>query len=588
MGYPKEELLGRNYRDSMDPETAKGLYQIFNKVYRTGIPVETYEWEIVRKDGARRHIESSISLIRDSGGQPTGFRGIGRDITEKKQMEDELIQAKNFLQEIFDSSVDGIATTDLHGTTLYTSPRVKEILGYEQEERIGQKSHQLYANGIQDARFIMRELKEKEALRSHEMKFVHKNGSLIDVNLSASFLRNKNGEVIGILGIYRDITERKRFEKQLQHALRMETIGTLAGGIAHNFNNLLTGILGNASLALMEIDPTHPNYEKLRTIEKLVRSGANLTRQLLGYARKGRYEVAPFDLNRLLNETSEMFNRARKEIAIHRELAENLWAIEADQGQIEQVLLNLYVNAADAMPGGGNLILKTKNVTHEDMTGRIFSPKPGNYIVLIATDTGIGMDKKTQERIFEPFFTTKKMGRGTGLGLASVYGIIKGHGGYVEVDSVKGQGTTFSIYLPASERKAKEENMLVEEILSGTETILIVDDEEMIINVTEKMLKKLGYKVLVARSGKEAIDIYQGHRDEISLAILDMVMPGMGGGETYDLLKRADPDVKVLLSSGYSIDGEAEKILERGCKGFIQKPFRIIEISQKIRGVLDH
>ncbi|UCH01006.1 MAG: response regulator, partial [Deltaproteobacteria bacterium] len=332
----------------------------------------------------------------------------------------------------------------------------------------------------------------------------------------------------------------------------------------------------------------HTNYEKLKIIEKQVQNGSKLTSQLLGYARKGGYEIRPISLNQLVKEISDTFDMTKKEIRVHREFAKDLFGIKADQGQIEQVLLNLYVNAADAMPGGGDLFLKTMNVTDKDITGKPYEAKPGNYVLVSVTDTGVGMDKKTIERIFDPFFTAKGLAKGTGLGLASVYGIIKAHGGYIDVESKKGQGTTFSIYLPASsEKEVITEKQLPEEILKGKEAILLVDDEDMVLDAGEQMLKKLGYEVLLAEGGREAIELYNKNLDNIAMVLLDMVMPGMGGGEAYDRMKEINPDIKVLLSSGYSIDGQATEILQRGCDGFIQKPFSMKELSQSIRKILD-
>jgi two-component system cell cycle sensor histidine kinase/response regulator CckA len=402
------------------------------------------------------------------------------------------------------------------------------------------------------------------------------------------------GKLLSYDGLIRDIDERKKAEEakakleaRLRQVDKMEAIGTLAGGIAHDFNNLLMAMQGAISLMLTKIDSLHPHYKYLKGLEKQVQSGAMLTRQLLGYARKGKYQVTPLDLNQLLRETSETFGRTRKEITIRHELAEDLFTIEADRGQIVQLLLNLYVNAADAMPGGGNLIVQSANVTHEDIKGKIYTPKPGNYALLTVTDTGTGMDKETLERIFDPFFTTKDIGMGTGLGLASAYGIIKSHGGYIDVESGKGHGTSFYIYLPGSEKKVKDTAKTVDQLVQGRETILIVDDEAMILDVGAEMLKELGYTVLNAKSGIEAVEIYEANKNEIDLVILDMVMPGMGGGLTYDKMKEIDPDARVLLSSGYSLDGQAREILERGCKGFMQKPFNINELSRKVREILD-
>jgi CheY-like chemotaxis protein len=249
--------------------------------------------------------------------------------------------------------------------------------------------------------------------------------------------------------------------------------------------------------------------------------------------------------------------------------------------------MNLYVNAADAMPDGGSLFLKTMNVSHRNLGGKPYDVKPGDYVLLSVRDTGIGMEKKTQERIFEPFFTTKGVGKGTGLGLASVYGIIKAHNGYIDVESEKGQGATFNIYLPACGEKATKAKHCVSELVKGEEKVLLVDDEDVIIEVGDKILRAMGYQVLVAKSGREAIELYECERDSIDLVLLDMIMPDMAGGDTYDSLKGINPQVKVLLSSGYSIDGQAAAILHRGCNGFIQKPFNMEQLSHKIREILN-
>ena len=369
---------------------------------------------------------------------------------------------------------------------------------------------------------------------------------------------------------------------------RMKALGTLAGGLAHNFNNLLMAIQGNTSLMLLETDPAHSNYKRLKNIEKSVQRGARLTSHLLGYAGEGKYEVKPINVNQVVKETSDSFAETKRDIRVHRELAKDLCGIKGDQWQIEQVLLNLYINAADAMPGGGNLFLKTTNVTHEDMRGKPYRAKSGDCVLLTVSDTGIGMDKETMERIFDPFFTTKGMSKSTGLGLACAYGIIKAHGGYIDVDSKKGRGTTFQIYLPASEKRGEEAFKSAKQIAEGGGAILLVDDEPMVLDVSLQLLKALGYTVLEAKGGREAVEIYQKNKDNIDMVVLDMIMPVVGGGETYDRMKEINPDIKVLLSSGYSIDGEAREILDRGCDGFIQKPFNIKELSQEIRDVLDN
>ena len=397
--------------------------------------------------------------------------------------------------------------------------------------------------------------------------------------------------------LQRELAERKRAEErrkeleaQLLHARKMEAIGTMAGGIAHDFNNLLMGIMGNVSLILLDESPNYPHYRELKNIEQCVERGADLTKQLLGFAMGGKYEPIPTNLNEIIQESSKMFNRTRKEISIYEKYERDLWPVEVDRGQMEQVLVNLYVNAWQAMPGGGSIYLQTENVTLDEQEVAPFNVKQGNYVKTSIMDTGAGMDEATRQRIFDPFFTTRAMGRGTGLGLASVYGIIKNHGGFIQVHSEKGKGTTFYIYLPATQKEIPEEKKLPgrERVLAGTETILLVDDENFIIEVGERLLSKMGYKVLTARSGKEAIEIYEKNKDGIDIVILDMIMPGMGGGETFDNLKTINPAIKVLLSSGYSLDGQAAEILARGCSGFIQKPFQVKALSQKIRLILGH
>jgi CheY-like chemotaxis protein len=338
----------------------------------------------------------------------------------------------------------------------------------------------------------------------------------------------------------------------------------------------------------MEMSPDNPYYDYLTNMEDYVKRGSDLTRQILGFARGGKYEVRPTNLNDLLEQSSQLFGRTRKEILIHKKFQKNPWAVEVDRGQIEQVLLNLFVNAWQAMPTGGDIFLETENVTlKEEDWDKPYTLNQEKYVKIAVADTGVGMDKRTLGRIFEPFFTTKEVSRGTGLGLASAYGIIKNHNGMIEVTSDMGHGTTFTIYLPKSAKGFLEERPAIERAIKGREIIMLVDDEEMVAEVGQKMLQKLGYRVILAQSGQKAIQIFEKLHSRIDLVILDMIMPEMGGSETFDHLKAIGPDIKVLLSSGYAIDGQASQIMERGCNGFIQKPFSLRHFSQKIREILD-
>jgi CheY-like chemotaxis protein len=337
----------------------------------------------------------------------------------------------------------------------------------------------------------------------------------------------------------------------------------------------------------LDADDAGAIRDRLKKMEQLVESGTQLTSHLLGYAREGRYEVKTISLNQLVTETADTFGLTKKEITIHLELADDSLGIQADYGQIEQVLWNLFVNASDAMPGGGDLFLKTMSVTNEDMKGRLYVPKHGNYVLLMVTDTGEGMDERTMGRAFDPFFTTKGIGQGTGLGLSSAYGIVKAHGGYVDVESKLGSGTTFKVYLPASEKKVKEVVKSAPEVVKGTGSVLLVDDEELVLGVSKELLEVMGYHVLAAKDGKEAVEIYRKNQDDIDIVVLDMVMPGMGGGEVFDRLKGINPNVRVLLANGFAVNGEATQILERGCNGFIQKPFNMNELSEEIEQIMN-
>jgi PAS domain S-box-containing protein len=534
---------------------------------------------------AEAHLRESTRKLKLAYDQSIIYaQQLKEEVTERKRIVEALFQAKEDWEKTFDGIADMVMLLDNEHQIIRINRAAAEALNTTKESLVGKKCYEaIHGQSHPISRCPLELTMRTLEPQTTEITEPNLGGTFI---CSTSPIVDRGGKLTGYTHTLKDITKSKHLEAQFQQAQKLEAVGTLAGGIAHDFNNLLMGIQGNVSLMLMDMDSTHPYYERLKKIEKQVQSGARLTSHFLGYARKGRYEVKAVDLNQMLNEASETFGRTRKEITIHRELAEDLFAIEADSGQVEQVFLNLFVNAADAMPGGGDLILKTMNVDHKNMKGKLYDPKPGKYVLLTVTDTGIGMDKETMGRIFEPFFTTKEMGRGTGLGLASAYGIIKGHGGYIDVESNKGQGTTFSIYLPASGRKIREAVKTAEPFIKGTGTVLLVDDEDVILEVGKELLEGMGYRVLIAKDGKEAVEVYEKDRDEIDIVVLDMVMPNMGGGEAYDRMKEINPDINVLLSSGFSIDGEASEILERGCKGFIQKPFTLKELSHEIKEIL--
>jgi PAS domain S-box-containing protein len=496
---------------------------------------------------------------------------------------------------ILESIEEGYFETDLKGNLTFCNDPFCKIIGYPRSQLLGMnvREHTTPDTAEKISRITeqVKQTGRPEDVTAYDV--IHQNGSKMALELSISLLTDKYGKPAGFRGMLRDVTKRKETEEekrlletQLQQAQKMESIGTLAGGIAHDFNNILMGIQGNATLMKLKIGSEHPSYEKIRNIEKSVQNGTELTKQLLGFARRGKYLVKITDLNEVIEKSSSLFVRTKKEIQIHTNFHEGIWAVEVDSGQIEQVLLNLYVNAWQAMPEGGDLYLKTRNVMLDSSYVKPFEVAYGKYVEISVSDTGVGIDRETRERIFEPFFTTKEMGRGTGLGLASVYGIIKSHGGYIDVCSEKEKGTTFTIYLPASEKEPVWDKAVPAETLKGTGTILLIDDEKMILDVGCELLEELGYTVLSALSGRQAIDIFQKNSDKIDLIIMDMIMPGMNGGETFDRLRNINSNIKVLLSSGYSVNGQATKILRRGCDGFIQKPFNLNQLAEKIGEIM--
>jgi len=508
------------------------------------------------------------------------------EVEERKQAEKALQESEEKYRLLVEDINDVIYRTDQNGILTYISPVAKTLAGYDPSELIGQHFIKLiYEEDLEVLAARFEELLSG-IVKPTEYRIVNKSGEPVWVR-SSSNLIYANGNVDGVQGVITNIAEEKKLQFQLQQAQKMESIGTLAGGIAHDFNNLLMGIQGRTSLMSMGIDSSHPHFEHLKGIEESVKSAAALTRQILGFARGGKYESKPADLNDLVNKSSEMFGRTKKEISIHRKNQKDIWTVDVDRTQIEQVFLNLFVNAWQAMSGTGKLFLETENVTLDKTYVNPYGVNPGRYVKITVTDTGIGMDKATQQRIFDPFFTTREKSRGTGLGLASVYGIIKNHDGFITVESQKGKGATFSVFLPATDKEIVREKELPQELALGTESVLLVDDEKTITEVGKKLLETLGYSVFLANSGKEAIETYEKNKGKIDIVILDMIMPEMGGGETYDRLKEIDPDIKVLLSSGYSIDGLAKTILTKGCNGFLQKPFGLKDLSTTLRDILE-
>ena len=390
-----------------------------------------------------------------------------------------------------------------------------------------------------------------------------------------------------LLCFVQDISERRNLQGQLFRAQKMEAIGTLAGGIAHDFNNLLAGILGYVSILQAGKEPGTLEYEQLQTIEQQIDSARGLTRQLLGFARGGTYEMKPWDLNQIVQGAVDLYGHTKREIEVVLDLQGEECVADCDRVQIEQVLINLFVNATQAMPEGGTLTVRTAKRAYPEHLTKPFGLPAGWYVEVEVQDTGIGIDEATQARIFDPFFTTKDLGGGSGLGLASVYGILKNHRGLIRVQSQLGQGSTFIFALPRSKASAvAREKRRLKGTHHGEGTVLVVDDQEIIRTVSKAMLEMIGYGVLKAESGEEGLAIFQENRDKIKLVLLDMIMPGMSGKETFHRLRAVDPGVPVILASGYSLGSDVDALLAEGCNGFIQKPFNVAKLAEKISQVL--
>ena len=586
-GKSEAQLLGQQFMPLVHqadrPATAREMENLFAPSHTVYI-----EQQALTKNGWR-WMGWQNSAVLDEDRKVVAIIGVGRDITKRVQAQAALKESEERFRALVEKAPLGIVLIGSDGRCKYLNPNAVEVLGYTIEDAPTVEAWLARAFPHETHRQRVRETWREDRLnaavgpkRTHTFTVTGKDGMEKTVLFRTVTLENQDQFMI-----FEDITEKSKMEQQLRQAQKLEAVGTLAGGIAHDFNNLMMGVQGRASLMRTDLQAAHPQVEHLEAIETYVRSATDLTKQLLGLARGGKYEVKPIDVNELALDSAAMFGRTRKEIQIHTKATPDPLVVEADRRQIEQVLLNMYINAWQAMFPGGRLYLETAAVDLDVAeTGR-HQAASGPYARIAVTDTGVGMDEATRQRVFDPFFTTKEKARGTGLGLASAYGIIKNHGGMITVDTEVDRGTTFNVYLPLSGKTVEREAPVADVLIKGSGTVLLVDDEEMIIEVGQAMLEKLGYRVLAAQGGDAAIAAAGDAANRIDLVILDLIMPGMDGGQTFDRIRAIRPGLPVILSSGYAVNGMAEKVMRRGCNGFIQKPFSIAELSRQIRKILD-
>jgi two-component system cell cycle sensor histidine kinase/response regulator CckA len=596
-GYTPDEVIAQPRMGALAPgsrDLAVRVFQEEMEIERSGrgdpARSRTVEFEVLCKDGTTVWTESKLTALRDSSGSLTGFIVVSRDITERKRVEETLRETSKKLETLIDASVLAIVALDQGGRVTVWNNAATRLFGWSTQEVLGQLPPMI----PDDRRAELDEGRVRNRLGEevvYETQRRRKDGSLVDVLRSSSIIVDPQGQESGTMVMFLDITERKQLEEQLRQAVKMESIGRLAGGIAHDFNNLLTVIGGRSYLLLSQLPAGHAMRRDLLVIQQTGDRAAALTRQLLAFSRKQVLAPAVIDLNAIVSGMRTLLERVLGEdVDLIMDLDPSLGHVTADPGQLEQVILNMAVNARDAMPEGGQLTLETRHVDVNPTYARQkVELTPGPYEVLSIGDTGVGMDAATVARAFEPFFTTKAVGKGTGLGLATAYGIVKQSGGHITVYSEPGSGTTFRIYLPRTET-SESAPMAVEETAArqGTEVVLLAEDDVNLRALTRDILASEGYTVLESRDVEDAIRIAEHQDGTIHLLLTDVVMPHMSGRALADAVKRFQPDVKVLYMSGYTDDAIIHHgVLDPGI-ALLQKPFSPAALGRKAREVLDH
>lgn len=583
LGMPVTEALGKSMEELFPSDLAHNMVADDRRILEKGKMVQVQE---TLND---RHYETiKFPILKD--GEPDMLAGFTVDITERKQTEEALQEALKFKEKLISEVPVGISIYDADsGQCLAGNKAIAELIGATEEQVLAQNFYTIESwkkSGLLET--------AKSALKVNAKKE-------LDVDVTTTFGKEicfhcyfvpfMAGDKRYLLFTLNDLTERRQMEKQLQQSEKMQAIGQLAGGIAHDFNNQLAGIVGYADMLREELSNSPELSHYADNILLSTKRASDLTSQLLAFARKGKYLSVSVDIHKIISEVVDMLKRTiHKRIVIRQHLDAQKAQIQGDPTQVQNAIMNIALNARDAMPDGGELKFAT-SIAHLDAEYCRTNPydiKPGSFVKVSVTDNGTGMDEETQKKIFEPFYTTKGPGKGTGMGLASVYGTAKTHSGSIEVDSRPGHGTTMVLYLPliSSDTASEEEPEMRTDPGKGNAHILFVDDEEFVVDSASMTLERSGYQVSICRNGREAVIYYNENWKTIDLVIIDMVMPEMGGRETFAEMKKLNPQIKALLSSGYSINGEAQEILNEGVAGFIQKPYLRIELTEKVAGIL--
>jgi two-component system cell cycle sensor histidine kinase/response regulator CckA len=591
LGYSSEELKNSSSMDQIHPEDRERVKAAAAEARRTGIG-KNLEYRIRHKNGTWLVLESTSSVIGDSAGVPEKLVIVNRDITARKQASEALRLSEVSFRSVIENAPYGIYRAQASGKLLLANPALQEMLGYESQAELLQLNltTDVYLDPLEHKRVNEIFTNQKE-FTDVQVDWRRKDGTPIKARCTGWFVKPAGGGAAYFEVFAEDVTEKWLLERQLRMAQKMEAVGRLSGGIAHDFNNLLGVIIGYSQVLKRTLPPGTAFLEHAEEIEKAGQRAASLTRQLLAFSRQQVLAPAVLNLNSLLSEMEKMLPRLiGEDIEIVLALDPAISSVKADQGQLEQVIMNLAVNARDAMPDGGKVVITTTNVALDEAWTRLHpGSKVGDYVMLAVADTGTGIDSETLAHIFEPFFTTKERGKGTGLGLATVYGVVKQSGGYVWVESAPGKGASFQIYLPRIEEAVSvaEPVAPIVEAFRGAETILLVEDADALRKLTHMLLEQHGYRVLVAANGAAALQLVEEKPERINLLLTDVIMPGLNGRALAERLQLRQAGLKVLYMSGYTDDA----IVDHGVLGagthLLHKPFSEENLIHKVREVLD-